>query len=123
MSYDISATDISKALGVSRSTIHWRLCEYGISVSSAWTDLRDEEVDAIIGRILASFPNAGYRCVHFQLRSQNIKVPKLRTMESTQRLDRIGVTSRWLSLTPRKKYSVCGPLALWRIDGNHKLIR
>ena len=50
MSYDISATDISKALGVSRSTIHRRLCEYGISVSSAWTDLRDEEVDAIIGR-------------------------------------------------------------------------
>ena len=40
LSYDISATDISKALGVSRSTIYRCLREYGISVSSAGTGYR-----------------------------------------------------------------------------------
>ena len=34
-----------------------------------------------------------------------------------------GVAQRWLALTPRCSYSVPGPLSLWHIDGNHKLVR
>lgn len=40
-----------------------------------------------------------------------------------QRVDPQGVAVRWLRLTPRRQYNVSGPLALWHIDGNHKLIR
>ena len=41
-----------------------------------------------------------------------------------QRCDPEGVANRWLNTVhPRCSYSVYGPLALWHIDGNHKLIR
>ena len=38
------------------------------------------------------------------------------------RCDPEGTAMQWLIITPRAKYYVSGPLALWRIDGNHKLI-
>ena len=69
------------------------------------------------------FPNAGYRRVQSQLCLSGIKVSQLRVRESMQRTDPEGVATRWLALTPRATYCVSGPLALWHIDGNHKLIR
>ena len=47
----------------------------------------------------------------------------MRVRESMQRVDPQGVAVSWLRLTPRRQYSVSGPLALWHIDVNHKLIR
>jgi hypothetical protein len=123
VSYDFSFVDIAKALGVSVSTINRRAREYGISVRERQTVITNEELDTVVLGIKAEFPNAGYRRVHSQLMVRNIKVPQLSVREAMHRCDPEGVAMRWLSITPRAQYSVHGPLSLWHIDGNHKLIR
>jgi predicted transcriptional regulator len=121
--YDLSTGDIAEALGVSKSTIKRRLREYDISIRAAQCNMTDDELDALVRDIQSQFPNAGYRRVYSQLRSRDIKVPQSRVRESMHRTDPEGVSMRWLSITPRRVYNVSGPLALWHIDGNHKLIR
>ena len=39
------------------------------------------------------------------------------------RVDPEGVVLRWREAIQQRKYRVSSPLALWHIDGNHKLIR
>lgn len=121
--YDLGVQDIADALSVSKSTVQRRFREYGISVSSAMSQQTDDQLDDIVRQIKSDFPNAGYRRVDSQLRYQGIKVPQSRVRESLQRVDPEGVAQRWLALTPRCTYNVPGPLCLWHIDGNHKLIR
>ena len=58
-----------------------------------------------------------------QLSLRDIKISQMRVRASMQRTDPEGVAMRWLSLTQRAVYGVSGPLALWHIDGNNKLIR
>jgi hypothetical protein len=58
------------------------------------------------------------------LKGKGIHVQQIRVRDSLARCDPEGVAARWLCLShPRCSYSVSGPLALWHIDGNHKLIR
>ena len=121
--YDFHVTDIAEALGVSKSTIQRRLRDYGISVTLTMSQLTNEQLDDKVRQIKNDFPNAGYRRVYSQLCCQGIKVPQSRVREAMQRVDPLGVAQRWLSLTPRCTYNVPGPLSLWHIDGNHKLIR
>lgn len=121
--WDLTSRDIAEALGVSQSTIKRRLREYGISVKGQKTDITDADLDAAVREVQSQFPNVGYRRVHSQLLVCGIRTPQLRVRESLQRTDPDGVAMRWLSITPRAVYCVSGPLALWHIDGNHKLIR
>lgn len=124
LEYDISVPDIAHALGVSKSTIKRRLREYGISIRSEQDAVvTDLALDGIVRGVQGEFPNAGYRRVYSVLRSRSIKVTQARVRESMHRTDPEGVATRWLSITPRRVYSVRGPLSLWKIDGNHKLIR
>lgn len=123
LDYDISVSDIAHALGVSKSTIKRRLREYGISVRCQQEVLTDAALDELVRGVQEEFPNAGYRRVYSQLKSRSIKVTQSRVRESMHRTDPEGVAMRWLSITPRTVYSVRGPLSLWHIDGNHKLIR
>ena len=84
----------------------------------------DDQLDDLARQIKKmEFPNAGYRRVDSQLRCQGIKVSQSRVREAIQRVDPEGVAQRWLVLKPRCTYNVPGPLCLWHIDGNHKLIR
>ena len=119
--HEISMTKIAQALGVSKSTIKRRVREYGISVGPRIV-LDDSELDTLVRDIQREFPNAGYRRIHSQLKSRGVKVTQSRVRESMQRTDPEGVAMRWLNITPRAVYSVRGPLSLWHIDGNHKLI-
>lgn len=121
--YEITIPDMSRALGVSESTIKRRMREYNISITDRRTAISDDDLDNIVRCIHRDFPNAGYRRVLSQLVLRNINVPQMRVRECMQRVDPEGVAMRWLSLTPRAVYCVSGPLALWHIDGNHKLIR
>ena len=121
--YELTCPDIAEALGVSVSTIKRRLREFNISIRDTMTDISDTNLDAVVRNIQADFPNAGYRRMQSQLNLRGIKVSQSRVRESMQRTDPDGVAMRWLSITPRATYSVSGPLALWHIDGNHKLIR
>ena len=99
------------------------LREYGISISERRTDIPDAELDCVARNIHVEFPNAGYRRMQSQLMVRGINVSQIRVRASMQRMDPEGVAMRWLALTPRAVYRVSGPLALWHIDGNHKLIR
>ncbi|XP_028414873.1 uncharacterized protein LOC114537953 [Dendronephthya gigantea] len=122
LEYDISLTDIAHALGVSKSTIKRRLREYDITVRHGDV-LSDCELDEHVRGVQAEFPNAGYRRVYSQLKARSVNVTQSRVREAMHRTDPEGVAMRWLSITPRAVYSVRGPLSLWHIDGNHKLIR
>ena len=121
--HELTIPDIALALGVSVSTIKRRLRSHGISITDRRTTITDSDLDSQVTDIHGLFPNAGYRRVHSQLSLRGITVSQLRVRESMQRVDPEGIARRWLSLTPRAVYCVNGPLALWRIYGNHKLIR
>jgi hypothetical protein len=124
LEYDISVPNIAHVLGVSQSTIKRRLREYGISIRSDQdTALTDIALDELVRGVQEQFPNAGYRRIYSVLRSRSIRVTQARVRDSLHRTDPEGVAMRWLSITPRRVYSVRGPLSLWHIDGNHKLIR
>ncbi|XP_028412589.1 uncharacterized protein LOC114535486 [Dendronephthya gigantea] len=123
INYHFSIADIAKALGVSQSTISRRMHHYGLSIRGNLPPLSDAELDAMIRDILYEFLNAGYRRVISQLATSGFKPSQMRVQESMRRVDIEGVAVRWLKLTPRRQYSVSGPLALWHIDRNHKLIR
>ena len=110
VTYDFSFVDIAKALCVSVSTINRRAREYGISVRGRQTVITNELLDRVVREIKAEFPNAGYRRVYSQLLVRNIIVPQLRVREAMHRCDPEGVVMRWLSITPRARYSVHGPL-------------
>ena len=84
--------------------------------------LSDDELDDKIREILPEFLNAGYRRVVSQLFVNGLKPPQMQVRESMQKVDPQDVAVRWLALTPRRQYRVSGPLSLWHIDGNHKLI-
>ena len=51
------------------------------------------------------------------------RVPEERVRSGLKRINPDGVALGWLQISPRRSYSVPGPLSLWHIDGNHKLIR
>ncbi|XP_065109335.2 uncharacterized protein [Paramisgurnus dabryanus] len=70
-------------------------------------------------------PSAGYRMVKGRLQSMGIHVQWRRVAASMHEVDSIGVLSRMYGLgcVVRRTYSVRGPLSLWHVDTNHKLIR
>ena len=123
LNYQFSIADIAKALGVSQSTISRRMRAYGLSQRQYSPPLSDEELDSKVRGVLQEFPNAGYRRVISQLAVAGLRPSQIRVRQTMQRIDPQGVAMRWLRLTPRRQYSVSGPLALWQKDGNHKLIR
>ena len=59
------------------------------------------------------------------LLARNVRISWERTRETMRRIDPEGVLLRSLQLNivHRRVYSVPGALALWHMDGNHKLIR
>ena len=120
---DISIPDIAQVLGVSVSMVRRRLREFGISSTERKTPISDTDLDAAVQGIQRMFPNARYWRVQSQLFLNRIKVAQRRVREAMHRTNPEGVAMRWLSITPRAVYCVSGPLALWCIDENHKLIR
>jgi AraC-like DNA-binding protein len=118
-----TATDMSTMLGVSKSTLQRRLREFNLSAAPRYADLSNNDLDNLVSEVQTEFPNAGYRRIDGQLRQRGILVQQHRLRESVQRTDPDGVALRWFDAIKRRTYSVAGPLCLWHIDGNHKLIR
>ena len=120
-----SVPDIARIIGVSVSTIERRLHEFHVAARSFYFDIDDETLDRTIRDISRSFPSAGYRKMTGFLLSRGIKVQQERIRGSMCRVDPVGVLIRSLELSTvnRTRYQVYAPLALWHIDGNHKLIR
>lgn len=125
LEYNFSVPQIAEMLGVSLSTIKRRFRDYDLSVSQTYSAIGDNELDEIIQQLVSEFPNCGYRRMTGFLRGRGIHVQQFRLRESMRRSDPEGVLLRALQLTPvsRRVYNVKSPLALWHMDGHHKLIR
>ena len=116
---------ISSLLNVGKRTIERRLHEFGISINTSFSSLGNSELDAIVQEIVREFPNIGYRRLIGFLRVRGINIQQQRVRESLRRVDPEGVLLRAveLNVVRRQPYYVPSPLALWHIDGYHKLIR
>eukprot|EP00794_Sanderia_malayensis_P003967 gene3966-4518_t len=101
-------------LGVSKRTIERRLHDESISL---------RELDNIVSTIQENFPNCGLRRTDGELRRRGLRIQQSRLRKSLRRVDPLGVTIQWFQTIPRRRYTVPFPMALWHIDGNHKLIR
>ena len=118
-----TGTAIAAILGVSLRTIRRRIAEHGLFKNVFRSAITEAELDNVVNNIMEQFRNIGYSRLEGELRKRNILIPRARCRETLRRLDPVGVVVRLHSLCYRRKYSVYGPLALWHVDGNHKLIR
>ena len=117
-------TDIAKMLHISLRTLRRRMSENNITQKMFQSNITEQELDEQVRQIVRNFPEIGYRRLLGELECQGIRITRIKARESLQRVDPIGVAQRWLQgPVRRRRYSVKGPLSLWHIDGNHKLIR
>lgn len=122
LSLGFNKTQLSVMLGMSTRTIQRRMAEYGLSRRN-YSDLSEEELDRMVTEIQQQFPRAGYRQILALLQAHGVFVRENELRESVQRCDPLGASLRWFATVERRHYSVEGPLALWHMDENHKLIR
>ena len=120
-----STRDMAAMMNVSTRTIEQHMAEFGLSIRATYSDIDDEQLDGIILELVRDFPNTGYRRMTGMLTSRGIRVQQWKMREAMRRVNPAGVMLRALELRTihRRRYCVPGPLALWHIDGNHKLIR
>ena len=74
--------------------------------------------------ILKDFPNSGYKKMKGFSLSRGYRLQENKIRELMRLVDPEVVLLRTLQSRPvlRRAYQVAGPLSLWHIDGNHKLI-
>lgn len=98
---------------------------FHVNGKHSYSTIENNELDDLVKSISHEFPNCGYKTMRGHLFSRGIRVQENRVRESLRRTDPEGTAIRALQLrvTHRRVYSVRGPLALWHLDGNHKLIR
>ena len=114
---------IAGILGVSTRTVQRRMTDYSLSITSLYSDLNDDQLDRVVEGIVSEFPMCGNRQMQGHLLARGIRVQQHRIGEAQRRVDPAGTVMRRLRTIQRREYHVNGPLALWHIDGNHKLIR
>ena len=114
---------IAQLFGVSVRTIRRRMNEIRLHVSDLYSQISDTELDAVVSDIIQYYPNCGYRLMAGHLKSLNIRVQQQRIRDSFHRIAPESIAVRWNETIVRRAYCVSSPLALWHIDGNHKLIR
>lgn len=125
MEYGFKGHEMAIMLGVSEAKVRRRLQDFGLSSSTNFSSLTDEQLDTIVSSIKKDFVQSGYRMVQGILHARGYRVQERQVMESLRRVDIEGVIMRSLQLqTIRcRTYTVSGPNALWHLDTNHKLIR
>lgn len=96
-----------------------------MSVTSLYSEMTNEELDAIVADIKSTMPDCGYRMMKGALKSRGFLVQWERVRASMHRVDTVGVLTRMSSMgcIVRRTYSVPCPRSLVHIDTNHKLIR
>lgn len=118
--------EIAEIFGVHVRTIHRRMESLNIrNEIPRYTEISDEQLDEICKSVSEDFPNCGIRRMRGFLSSRGVHVTWERVRKALRRTDAEGVLIRTfqLNVVQRRVYSLRGPLALWHIDGNHKLIR
>ena len=68
-----SVLDMSRILSVSESTVYRRMRTYNIT-KRCYTDIDDEQLDLVLGKILSEFPRCGEQMLRCLLEGKGIKV-------------------------------------------------
>ena len=123
LNMDFDCPTIAKLFGISLRTLRRRMTEYGLKVSSHYSVITDAELDRLVMQLKHEYPSCGYRIMLGLLRVRGIRIQQMRVRKSMQRIDPCGAVLRWFDTIHRRTYHVLGPLSLWHLDGNHKLIR
>ena len=114
---------IASMLGVSLRTLRRRMTDVGLSVNDFYSAISDSDLDRAVSALKVQYPNSGYRMMAGLLLQQGVRVKQMQLRESMQRVDPNGIVLRCHECIRRRRYNVPYPLALWHLDGNHKLIR
>ena len=106
-------TAMAKMLNVSESTVKRRVKNYGLSISSKYAILTQQELDNVVKEILEQFPKTGYKRMIGYLMIGGIRVQEKKVQKAMRRVDPDGVIERSISLTiiHRRTYCVPSPLA------------
>ena len=91
--------------------------------AALYSHIDDDQLDQLVVGVLNEHPGVGMRMVKSYLQSKGLRIQRERIRSSLLRTDPIGLVERWRNTVHRRHYRVKYPLALWHIDGNHKLIR
>ncbi|XP_028397381.1 uncharacterized protein LOC114521162 [Dendronephthya gigantea] len=118
-----TAWEMSEVLGVGKRTVQRRLATFDLSISGTYSDVNDNELNILVMSAQRENANIGIRMLKGFLYSKGHRVQRERIRQSLLRTDPSGAAQRWKQAVKRRKYNVHSPLALWHIDGNHKLIR
>ena len=116
----LTFSDISLILGVSRSTVCRRMRQQGLSHTGNYCCINDANLDEIVKAISAQHPGCGSKMMNGHLRAQGIIVLQIRIRESLRRTDPEGTAVRLRTSVHRRIYDVPAPQYMWHIDGNHK---
>lgn len=120
----IPLTILSQVLKIDRKTLRNRLKE--LDIDTGYSIIDDNELDTLVKKYHDENPTGGRAYVAGWLRSEHhLRVQRKRIVQSMIRIDRLGHGMKQSrgKKTPRQKYSVPRPNALWHIDGHHKLIK
>ena len=126
LGYGFSIIKISEMLGVSAKTVSRRIKHFNLKEEvPKYTSISNEDLDVIVAEIYRQFPNCGIRRMKGFLNARGVRLQWERVRSSLWRIDPSGILMRTmqLNLVSRRHYSVPGPLFLWHLDGNHKIIR
>ena len=121
-----SQKDIACIIGVCDKTVARRIKEFDIRLEvPKYSHISDAELGAKVLEIITQYPSSGIRIVKGHLASQSINITWERVRDILWEVDPEGILNRSIKrpVINRRVYNVPGSLALWHIDGNHKLIR
>jgi hypothetical protein len=100
----------------------WKFLKFLLKLDT-YSNITDDELDMLVMSAQRENPSIGIRMLKGYLHSKGHRTQRERIRQSLLRTDPSGAAQRWKQAVKRRTYNVNSPLALWHIDGNHKLIR
>ena len=83
--------EIAKLFSTGKRTAERRMRDFGLSASSVYTYLSDEQLDSLITDIQRDFPNVDYKRVTVLLRARGVYLQQARIRQSMRRVDPEGI--------------------------------
>lgn len=118
-----TVAQMAKRHNISRPTVYKLLEDADIDHPARFTNIDDNQLDAIIAQIKITHPNAGETNVMGHLRARKIKVQRKRVRQSIHRVDPEGPSERSSRNFRHRVYESPCPNYVWHLDGNHKLVK
>ena len=107
-----SVRQIASLLNVSTSSVRPYMDLYRLTVRSTYTYISNQDLDTTVTCLQQQHPNNGYRLMKGHLAAMRYRVQQYHVRESLQRIDPVGVATRWFPGIQRRTYSVANPNAL-----------